>query len=760
MKRGATVAFVVIFSVLMITAVPANVSAASGQLVVGSQHTDFGTGNESAPQKLTNLSVEGSGDSASVVYRSQDTIESFESGGLSAYGGGKTNPNVQTGTVYNGTYALEITTSNFGGDIISDTGRTLQQGDRFSARVYVASGGGAGSVLFGTDAESSPNGYGIQLSDSGYIRVHTVDNGAFGSILAGKSTNVPTGEWVRVVVNWKTDGTITATLYDSAGTEVESLTTSDSTYTQGGIGWWGQGGSTYYDELATLGGSSATYLSANHSISNAEEAAINIVTLRDGSATLGAEYYDGTSWPVVDAASASPSGGETVQTQSPTLSINVTDREFGATQGDTVTATAYDASDDSQIGSTTLNANGTASVTWSDPLTGSNSYYWVVKDSYGESTTTQDFTFDVPGTLRVFNESAPNTKINDTVGLRVRFFATESGTVVERDVTNGTADLTGLPADQPIAITLKDETDGYVYRRITIDSIVEQQDIYLLPTQANSVQVVFELEDPTGQFAPEETRLLVEKPIKKDFDGDGSNETRYQIVSGDLFGSSGQYPAQLLQDERYRLRVLTEDGNERILGSYTAFGPATEPLQIEQIEPKADQDAGEALYGDVEVANGGNTTTATIRYQNLGDESTTVEYRILAGNQTVIGNVTSDADTFAHVYNVSSANATTFTVEYMIKKPTTTEYGQFKLGGIAGVAGRLSIDAQVLSIISWLLILSTMGLIVIVDPKLAPAGGTGMASGLVILGTVAIPAPVLGVAGAVSVLTLVGGGES
>jgi hypothetical protein len=464
--------------------------------------------------------------------------------------------------------------------------------------------------------------------------------------------------------------------------------------------------------------------------------------------------------PVVDESSASPSGGEVVQTQNPTLSINVTDREFGTAQGDTVTATAYDASDDAKIASTTLNANGTASVTWSDPLTGSNSYYWVVEDSYGESTTTQDFDFEVPGTLRVFNESAPNTKIDDTVGLRVRFFATESGTVVERDVTNGTADLTGLPADQPIAITLKDETDGYIYRRITIDSIVEQQDIYLLPTQANSVQVVFELEDPTGQFAPEETRLLVEKPIKKDFDGDGGNETRYQTVSGDLFGSSGQYPAQLLQDERYRLRVLTEGGNERILGSYTAFGPATEPLQIEQIEPKADQDAGEALYGDVEVADGGNTTTATIRYQNLGDESTTVEYRILAGNQTVIGNVTSDADTFAHVYNVSSANATTFTVEYMIQKPTTTEYGQFKLGGIAGVAGRLNIDAQVLSIISWLLILSTMGLVVIVDPKLAPAGGTGMASGLVILGTVAIPAPVLGVAGAVSVLTLVGGGES
>jgi hypothetical protein len=50
-----------------------------------------------------------------------------------------------------------------------------------------------------------------------------------------------------------------------------------------------------------------------------------------------------------------------------------------------------------------------------------------------------------------------------------------------------------------------------------------------------------------------------------------------------------------------------------------------------------------------------------------------------------------------------------------------------------------------------------MGLLVIVSPKIAPIGGVGMATMLTTLGTINLPAPVIGVAGAVSVLVVVGG---
>jgi hypothetical protein len=50
-----------------------------------------------------------------------------------------------------------------------------------------------------------------------------------------------------------------------------------------------------------------------------------------------------------------------------------------------------------------------------------------------------------------------------------------------------------------------------------------------------------------------------------------------------------------------------------------------------------------------------------------------------------------------------------------------------------------------------------MGLTAIVNKSLAPAAGASMASVLTILGTVAIPAPMLGISGAIGVLAIIGG---
>jgi hypothetical protein len=52
-----------------------------------------------------------------------------------------------------------------------------------------------------------------------------------------------------------------------------------------------------------------------------------------------------------------------------------------------------------------------------------------------------------------------------------------------------------------------------------------------------------------------------------------------------------------------------------------------------------------------------------------------------------------------------------------------------------------------------------MGLIVIVQPRLAPIGGVGVATALTIVGTVAIPMPLLGIGGAIGVMTVAGGGR-
>jgi hypothetical protein len=137
-----------------------------------------------------------------------------------------------------------------------------------------------------------------------------------------------------------------------------------------------------------------------------------------------------------------------------------------------------------------------------------------------------------------------------------------------------------------------------------------------------------------------------------------------------------------------------------------------------------------------------------------------VEYRVEYANGTVfIANTTVQANRFADIYPLPAGTPDDvgFLVEYTITRNGETTSGEFRAGAIGAIAGRFPIDPQVLSIVSWGFILATMGLVVIVSPRLAPAGGTGMAAALTIIGTVAIPAPIIGIAGAVSVLALVGG---
>lgn len=50
----------------------------------------------------------------------------------------------------------------------------------------------------------------------------------------------PAGTWLRVEVGWGSSGTITANCYDASGSEIASVTGSDSDYSSGASG--GSGG--------------------------------------------------------------------------------------------------------------------------------------------------------------------------------------------------------------------------------------------------------------------------------------------------------------------------------------------------------------------------------------------------------------------------------------------------------------------------------------------------------------------------------------
>ncbi len=461
--------------------------------------------------------------------------------------------------------------------------------------------------------------------------------------------------------------------------------------------------------------------------------------------------------PEIDNSSASPTGGGVVDSV-PTLSINVSDKQFATEQGENLTVEWF--VDGEKRGETAVGGNGTASYELGSIDGGEHTWHAVVTDSYGGETTSQTFNFSAPAELRVFSESNPDQLIDDNVSLRVRFFASGNEDVVEREVTDGTVDLAGLPADQRYIVTVRaNDSDQWTYRRIVVDSLIETSDIYLLNESEDHSQIIFELDDPTGQFPPEETTLYVEKPITKDYDDDGETETRYQVIAGDTFGASGDFPAILQNDARYRLRVETSDGeSSRILGYYSASGSTVEQLQIERVEPGGDSDQGVSFRATIEGDEGDQQIA--IRYNDFSESTEYVEYEVVDENGTVVvPNTTREVNEFADIYPVPAeyGDDPAFEVNYHVVREDRSQAGTIGIGRLSGIGDRFGLDPQILSLLSWAAILGSMGLVVISNQRIAPLTGTAVASGLTIVGTIAIPMTVLSIAGAVSVLVAAGG---
>jgi len=417
--------------------------------------------------------------------------------------------------------------------------------------------------------------------------------------------------------------------------------------------------------------------------------------------------------------------------------------------------------DGEKRGETTATSNGTAAFELDTINGGNHTWHVVVTDSYGGETTSETFDFSAPSELRVYSETDPDQLIDgDGVSLRVRFFADGSEEVIEREITDGTVDLAGLPANQRYVVTVRaNDSEQWTYRRIIVDSLIETSDIYLLNTSEPNSQIVFELDDPTGQFPPEQTTLYVEKPITKDYNDDGETETRYQVIAGDTFGASGDFPAILQEDARYRLRVETDSGEtSRILGFYSVSGSTVEQLQIERVEPSGDSDEGASFRASIDKKDSGDYIA--VRYNDFSNSTEYVEYEVVDENGTVVvPNTTRHADEFADLYPVPAeyGDDPGFTVNYQVVREQRSTAGSIDIGRLSGIADRFGLDPQILSLLSWAAILGSMGLVVIANERIAPITGTAVASGLTIVGTIAIPMVVLAVAGAVSILVVVGG---
>jgi hypothetical protein len=373
-----------------------------------------------------------------------------------------------------------------------------------------------------------------------------------------------------------------------------------------------------------------------------------------------------------------------------------------------------------------------------------------------------------PSELRVYNASEPSV-LADSVDLQIRIFTTDE--VFERTVSNGRLDLTDIPKDKLIVITV-DEPDStkYVYRRTVLENLAQQQEVYLLSSaNTNVASVVFELDDRTGRFDAESTRLFVQRPITKDFDGDGSTETRYQNVVGDTFGGTGEFPTVLQADQRYRLIVDNNQGDRRVLGSYTAQVDDRAIVQIGRVT--IDVPDGRGYVADLrdftQDSDGDGTDEQFVRvvYKDADERTEQLEVEVieLESNTTLASEtVTRDLGTYVQTFQVnSSATNTSYKLEWSAQREqddgtAKTISGEKYAGDVPPIAAQWNIDPRWLELVGYMTVVATAGLLVLVDTALGATAATAMASLLTVIGVIAVPLPALGLAGVISFSALVG----
>ena len=368
-----------------------------------------------------------------------------------------------------------------------------------------------------------------------------------------------------------------------------------------------------------------------------------------------------------------------------------------------------------------------------------------------------------PGILEVRNEANPNELIDGNATLRVRLFAS-GDTVVEREVTDGTVSLDGVPKDERLVITVREENADFAYRRILIESAVQSPNIYLLPTDQPSAEVRYQLRDDTGRFDADNTRLFVEKPITRDRNGDGTNTTEYEVISGDRFGADGEFPTILVDSERYRLRVVNDAGEQRVLGSYTVQGARITELPIGDVEFTADVSEGAAMQASLRQAaeTASHDYEARIVYVDPEAQTSEIDVSVTDDNGTAIRPTTTEtisgSEPYVETYPITDSSfdpeQDSATVSVEATRGSAIEQFSQPIGDVPDV--NVPVDQTVLELVGLVSIVAVAGLLVIVSPAIAGLVTPGYAGLLALTGIVPIPIPAVVLAGVVGVLASLG----
>jgi hypothetical protein len=677
------------------------------------------------------MSIEGSGETANVVLGSVNEVETFEDGDVNGWTE-RSSPKieVESSVVASGSFAGEQPSGGSSKREFNEnfTRKSLSFSFRVSSTagphaVLIQEGGGVYSR--GIDVES---GELKVLGESGFVSTgYSVSAGTWYAVEL-----VPDGSEYSLIV----DGSSVASVgYDTGSSAANDIVQVDS-----------DGGSVFIDSIAASeSADSGRYVGAPHDAEEIEGAFANL-TLSNASATVTWQEdadNDGV-WTNVTSTTVStttnvtqdlsgtasdrwrarvdfettgtspvaelhdegllfPSSGPTLSDPDPAdgsqissydgdISIDLNDSDFGLAQGDNVTVTPTNESG-GQIGTQVLSANGTVTFSY-DALAGENVIEWTATDEYG-NTGTYTQTFTTPANLYIRPEGDPDALVSGpNASIQVRFYASEN--VYTRTTSDEVVNLAGLPADARFAVVVS--ADGYFRRRVIIDSLFEQQSVYLLNESATAVEKKFVLNDVSGNFPAQSTRLYVQRPIK--------NSTTYKTVAADYFGATSAFSTFLQTDQRYRLVVENDEGDRRTLGSYTPVAAGEEPLRIEGVGLYRESQAGIIANASTRRINNGTQRQVVVRYRDPA--AATSSYTVAVYERGNESNVAYTEQVSGPVQNYSAyvdvENSTNYVVNW-----SATRNGQ-QIGGLRPVGGgdlglRIPLPTQ------WL---GTIGLVIIV----------------------------------------------
>lgn len=470
---------------------------------------------------------------------------------------------------------------------------------------------------------------------------------------------------------------------------------------------------------------------------------LNLEHPTSGSSDADIVAFDSTAPTVTNAQPDGPVNDDPV-----TLSAEIGDADLPA---DNVSVTI--SVDGSQVSQQWVNSTSTTvSHTLNSVSAGPHTATFTATDRYSETTSVQT-SWGVPDTLFIRNETNASQLVDSPTEVQVTFFA-ENGSVYTRKTTTGKVDMRGLPATEDFYVQAN--ADGYRERTVYLESLIQQQTVYLLNESVSSATIVFELDDATGRFPPSETTLFVEKPINV------SGSTEYRVIVSDQFGAANEIVTDLENNQRYRLRVESPEGETRILGNYKTAGDARAVLPIGQVTIGNAPEEGPAFNAELIDQNG--QAAVRIVYRDTADATTDLRLEIHETNDpsTVIRANTSESGPFGVYsetyqlpapYNASSS----LTVQYHANRSNAGDTGDTVAVGKINSLSFGNLDGNVLSLAGWVGLVAVAGFTAPISGALGAMATVIFASFLTVAGVLSIPGALLGLAGATAVLFAFGG---